>query len=106
MILVSSWFSFLLHSFFSSKPLKRVAECGILNERKNGQKPFLAAKMYVSAKRGCVFLPICYTFPAVKRKGEDDMQQKKNNSSKAYIIAFIAMGVVVVLYSLIFIVII
>ena len=30
------------------------------------------------------------------------MQQKKNNSSKAYIIAFIAMGVVVVLYSLIF----
>lgn len=30
------------------------------------------------------------------------MQQKKNNSSKAYIIAFIAMGAVVVLYSLIF----
>ena len=30
------------------------------------------------------------------------MQQKKNNSSNAYIIAFIAMGVVVVLYSLIF----
>ncbi|MDO5325806.1 MAG: 5-bromo-4-chloroindolyl phosphate hydrolysis family protein [Clostridia bacterium] len=30
------------------------------------------------------------------------MQQKKNNASKAYIIAFLVMGVVVVLYSLIF----
>ena len=30
------------------------------------------------------------------------MQQKKNNDSKAYVIAFIAMGAVVVLYSLIF----
>ncbi len=30
------------------------------------------------------------------------MQQKKNNNSKAYVIAFLAMGAVVVLYSLIF----
>ena len=57
--------------------------------------------MYDSAEKGCVSPRICYTFSAVKRKGENDMQQK-NKNSKAYFIAFIAMGAVVVIYSLIF----
>ena len=61
-----------------------------------------AVKMYDSAKTCCVSSRICYTFPAINQKGEETMQQNKKNDTKAYVISFIAMGAVVVLYSLIF----
>ena len=61
-----------------------------------------AVKMYDSAKTRCVSSRICYTFPAINQKGEETMQQNKKNDTKAYVISFIAMGAVVVLYSLIF----
>ena len=61
-----------------------------------------AVKMYDSAKSCCVSSRICYTFPAINQKGDETMQQNKKNDTKAYVISFIAMGAVVVLYSLIF----
>ena len=56
--------------------------------------------MYDSAETACVSFLTLLSFSRTKRKGEKMM--KKNNNSKAFVIACLTIGAVVVLFSLIF----